>query len=468
MNQNLQIPPFKYEGNNIPVSTTTTLSDKQTSEAINLKDRYELLLNKLDNEIQQQKLNKHQKYYNYIENSEENPSQVFYSASSQTNSNSSNQKIQNSEKTNRKKKESIDDYIQNLLFELNQWNETWEKCILMATKVIKYHSISAKNTDQQRAILIDIVQQLCGTIIAETKCHNNNVDYNKYRKLVEKRKKDKKRLRKMQKRCDDLFNEVQKNREMLEIVSKSKKKQSADDIFLKKLLIEHNKNNNDQKKNEEEISKQIKFQVQNDEKFRNEIETLHKKRRERKNSNQKSKNYSETQKSSYNSNDHYDYKDTNNSFVDVDYNNSSYEYNDNSEDTEYSEPDSMLHSNFDKSHTNSKNLEIPNENESFEKQNEPIVSNHDYSHNLKRMINIVNNLEKNCNQIQPNFNNQEYYSSKIKNKKENISSASHFSSSSDKNQNQILFNENDNQLSLESLEKKHLSLVEAEKSFSTS
>ena len=254
----------------------------------------------------------------------------------------------------------------------------------------------------------------------------------------------------MQKRCEKLYVEVQKNREMIESISHNKKDKLNEENFLEALVIKHQNNIIDQRKKQEKNLNLNKQQVQNDEKFKNEMKKLHKKRRERMRSSQppKSNCNSNNSKSLHSSKEYYD---TNNSFV-YD-NNDDYSYNNYSSD---SEPDSMLYSKPTETPTNSI---VINEDEIIQGN---FNNNHDYSQNLKRMIKIVNNLEKNCNQMQTNMDDQISVSSKSKRKKE----ANFFSHSSEQNRNQTQLNENE--LSLESLEKMHISLAEVEKSFSTS
>ena len=260
----------------------------------------------------------------------------------------------------------------------------------------------------------------------------------------------------MQKRCEKLYMEVQKNREMIETLSQSKKDQSNQNNFLETLLIKHDKNNSDKKKFEDKISKQNAMQQKNDINFRNEMKILHKKRRERKKSNQNQEsNYNtDTSKNSYNSKGNHDYYDTNNSFVYED--NLRYDY-DSYNSNDYSEPDSMLYSNTEKTQTNSSHLDNNDANNKND-YSDKIHPNHDYTQNLKRMIKIVNDLEKNCNQTQPNFDNQACSSSSsFKNKKDIQKSISHSISE----QNQL----NDNEISTETLDHIHHSLVAAERTF---
>ncbi|KAK8896041.1 hypothetical protein M9Y10_013929 [Tritrichomonas musculus] len=491
---------------------SNVFTNKHTKKAINLRNRYEILLDKINTEIQRQNIQFTQNDYDNSEKSEEDPSQLYSSSLYEKKEKQKYLKEENQEnihnnnniETGNNQKESIDDYIQKLLFELSQWNETWEKCILMATKVIKYHTISAQNTDQQRTILIDIVQRLCGSIIAETECidtNSNNVNYSKYRELVEKRKKDKKRLHNMQKRCEKLFVEVQKNREMIELISQSRQHQTnssndetlSKDNFLETLIDKHHQQNIEKRKKEERITELKIHQNKNEEKFNNEMKHLHKKHKKNHTTNQSleselsdsndnnlnqytytNSNYSTSDskhshhksssisnekktlpKSSNNPNDYY--YNTSNSIKY--YNNDSDSNHYNYEDSD-SEPDSMLYSNSynkPKSHIENNNTKDNKNSDSHEtdsmKSNE---SNKNYSHNLKKMISIVNGLEKSCAQMQTNLNNQ------LPKNEKNIND--HSSVYSNQNRTQI----NGNELSLDSLEKIHLSLAEVERNFSTS
>lgn len=417
---------------------------KREQEQLEIKQQYEDLIFQINEEIEQDNqttnqplvsnleiLNQSIELNKLLENNEDQiseeeiPSALMVSSSSEKNQSSTKSKqnlnttIQTDHEATYPKKQlstkspNIDLNLltqsnQKLLSELQKWNQVWEKCILMASKVISYHSINAEDPNQQRNILIDIVKRLCQCIQNQAGMKDDSNYYKKYVEISDKREKDKKRLRQMEKRCEKLYSEVQKNREMIQkIENKKVQKQLVDDnTFIESLM-----NHQVQKKHEidqqiELNSKQKMKRIHNDEQYNDAIDEIQ---------HQKSKNL--TLKSSSDFSD-FEYAQKN----DLDTNTSS-----------------CLSS-------------------SQKKIN--------YSKHLKKMMSIVDNLEKRCNEIPVN-----HYSNTGSGKKVESSHSTSMSRNLESQLDDSQYfsvRQSFHDVSLQSFEKMHNQLIEEEKSLSAS
>ncbi|OHT13983.1 hypothetical protein TRFO_15757 [Tritrichomonas foetus] len=114
---------------------------------------------------------------------------------------------------NETKNEHIQEIENKLLVEVREWINTWEECVMMATRVIPYHSIKAKDGTEQRSILVDVMKKLCKVAL-------NVKESDEYKELKQKYKDDRKRLIKIESKCESLYSEVQKNRELIEKITR--------------------------------------------------------------------------------------------------------------------------------------------------------------------------------------------------------------------------------------------------------